>query len=102
MIDVSVPTGPLADAAARLARLLPARSSAPLSLRADRTGLLVVGTDGELSAQFRVPASTHEAGEVVVSRRGLAHTVAGLGAPAGRVVARGSRRSGRGGGGGAG
>src|SRR2546423_7130973 len=91
MIDVSVPTGPLADAAARLARLLPARSSAPLSLRADRTGLLVVGTDGELSAQFRVPASTHEAGEVVVSRRGLADTVAGLDAPEVRLVAEGSR-----------
>src|SRR5436305_300785 len=94
MLDVSASTGPLAEAAARLSRILPARSSpghAEVLLRADGTGVLLAATDGELSGQFHVPASVHEPGEVVVSRRGLAETLAGLDVPEVRLVVQGQR-----------
>ena len=70
---MTAPTGPLADAAARLSRLLPVRPSQPahagVLLRADHAGLVLAATDGELSAQVRVPGTTHETGEVVDAGR---------------------------------
>ncbi|GIH14821.1 DNA polymerase III subunit beta family protein [Rugosimonospora africana] len=94
-LDVSAQAGPLAEATARLARLLPARSVHPahagVLLRADDDGLLLIAADGEVSARLRVPAVTHGRGEVVVSRRGLAETVAALDVPEIRLVAEGSR-----------
>jgi DNA polymerase-3 subunit beta len=94
-LDVTVQAGPLAEAAGRLSRLLPTRSPQPaqagVMLRADGDGLLLVAADGELSARLRVPATTHEPGEVVISRRGLAETMATLDVPEVRLVAEGSR-----------
>ncbi len=94
-LDASAQAGPLAEAAARLARLLPVRATGPahagVLLRADGDGLLLVAADGEVSARLRVPAVVHGRGEVLVSRRGLAETVAALGTPEIRLVAEGSR-----------
>lgn len=94
-LDASVEAGPLAEAAARLARLLPVRTTHPahagVLLRADGDGLLLLAADGEVSARLRVPAVVHEWGEVLVSRRGLAETAAALDAPEVRLVAEGSR-----------
>ncbi|HEX7745880.1 MAG TPA: DNA polymerase III subunit beta [Micromonosporaceae bacterium] len=94
-LDLTARTAPLADAAARLHRFLPARSLQPalagVLLQADADGLLMAASDGEQSARMRVPVSVHTAGEVVVSRRGLAETLAALDAYDVRIVAEGSR-----------
>jgi len=89
MLDVTASTGPLAKAAARLCRLLPARAG--VLLRGDRAALRLAASDGELSAWFEVPAGVAGAGEVVVARRGLAETLAGLDAPEVRLAVEGSR-----------
>jgi DNA polymerase-3 subunit beta len=94
-LDATVQAGPLAEAAGRLSRLLPTRPAQPalaaVTVRAGDDGLLLVATDGERSVRLRVPATTHEPGEVVVSRRGLAETTATLDVPEVRLVAEGSR-----------
>src|SRR2546423_5078671 len=89
MLDVTASTGPLAEAAARLCRLLPARAG--VLLRGDRATLRLAASDGELSAWFEVPAGVAGPGEVVAARRGLAETLAGLDAPEGRLAVEGSR-----------
>src|SRR5256885_2258058 len=86
MLDVTASTGPLAKAAARLCRLLPARAG--VLLRGDRAALRLAASDGELSAWFEVPAGVAGAGEVGVARRGLAETLAGLDAPEVRLAGR--------------
>jgi DNA polymerase III subunit beta len=94
-LDLTARTAPLAEAAARMARLLPARSLQPMLagvlLRAEGDMLLLAASDGEQSAQVRVPATVHTAGAAVVSRRGLAETLAALDAYDLRLVAEGSR-----------
>lgn len=94
-LDVTAPTPPLAQAAARMSRLLSARPARPahsaVSLRADESGLLLVACDGELTVRVRVPATTHDPGEAVVSRRGLTNTLAALAAPQVRLIAEGTR-----------
>jgi DNA polymerase-3 subunit beta len=95
ILDVTAPTASLAEAAARISRLLPARPTQPVhagvSLRADAAGLLLVATDGELTVRVRVPTTTHGVGEAVVSRRGLSETLASLDVPQVRLVVEGSR-----------
>src|SRR5438270_11162648 len=92
MFDVTAVTGPLAQAAARLCRLLPTRlAHAGVLLRGDRSGLRLAAADGERSGWFGAPAIVTGTGEVVVARRGLAETLAGLAAPEVRLVAEGSR-----------
>ncbi|WP_203935634.1 DNA polymerase III subunit beta [Planosporangium mesophilum] len=95
IVDVTAPTEPLAEAAARMSRLLPVRSARPthagVLLRADDNGLLLVSSDGELTVRLRVVATTHEPGEIVVSRRGLTDTMAALDAPEVRLTAEGPR-----------
>ncbi|HEX5597324.1 MAG TPA: DNA polymerase III subunit beta [Micromonosporaceae bacterium] len=95
VLDVTARTAPLAEAAARMARLLPARSLQPMLagvlLRADGDSLLLTAAEGEQSVQVRVPVTVHTAGEVVVSRRGLAETLAALDAYEVRLAAEGPR-----------
>jgi DNA polymerase-3 subunit beta len=95
MFEVTAPTAPLAAAAARMSRLLPGRASRPahgaVLLRADAAGLSLVAADDECGVRMRVPVRTHGAGEVVVSRSGLAETVGLLDAPEVRLVAEGAR-----------
>jgi DNA polymerase-3 subunit beta len=94
-LDVTVHTGALTEAATRMSRLLPARSTQPahagVLVRADGGGLLLVATDGEVTVRARVPATTHDLGEVVVSRSGLTDTMAGLDAPEVRLISEGNR-----------
>lgn len=94
-LDVTVPTAPLADALARISRLLPARSLQParagLLVRADADGLLLIGGGDDLTVRVAMGATTHDPGEVVVSRRGLTDTVSALAAPEVRLAADGSR-----------
>src|SRR2546423_8651841 len=94
MLDVTASTGPLAEAAARLCRLLPARAG--VLLRGDRATLRLATSDGELSAWFEVPAGVAGPGEAVVARRGLPETLAGLDAPDVRLAVEGSRLAGPG------
>jgi DNA polymerase-3 subunit beta len=93
-LDVTAPTAPLAEAATRMSRLLPARSVQPahaaVLLHADEAGVLLVATDGELTVRVRVPTTTHEPGEAVVSRRRLADTLAALNEPHVRLLADGA------------
>jgi len=90
-----VARAPLAEAAACIARLLPARSlhSSPTSvvLRGDQAGLSVAGADGEVSVQVRVPAAVHCDGEVAVPRRVFADTLAALDTPEVRLAVEGAR-----------
>lgn len=94
-LELTAVTAPLAEAAARIARLLPARSLQPalatVLLRGDADGLLVAATDGELSVRVVVPAVVHTDGEVLVSRRGFADTLASLDAHEVRLAVEGSR-----------
>ncbi|WP_344407486.1 hypothetical protein, partial [Dactylosporangium fulvum] len=94
-LDVTVSAVAFAEAAALTARLLTIRSPQPVHaavlLRADDTGLHLSATDGALTVRLRVAATVHQPGAAVVPRRGLAETLAGLGAPEARVVAEGSR-----------
>ncbi|MER7009619.1 DNA polymerase III subunit beta [Dactylosporangium sp. NPDC000555] len=95
LLDVTAPVRLLAEAAALAVRLITGRSPHPVHaaalLRADEDGLALSATDGALTVRLRVPATVHEPGEALVSRRGLADTVAGLDAPEARLVAEGSR-----------
>jgi DNA polymerase III subunit beta len=94
-LDLTAPTAPLADAAARLHRLLPARSLQPafagVLLQAAPDGLLMSASDGEQSVRMRVPISVHTPGEALVSRRALAETLVAIDAYDIRIVAEGSR-----------
>ncbi|MEU8080555.1 DNA polymerase III subunit beta [Catellatospora citrea] len=94
-LDVSVGTGPLAEAAAQLLRLLPVRAHQPalagVLLRADAEGLELAASDGEAWARVRVSAAAHTDGEAVVSRRALADTLATLDAPQLRLCTEGAR-----------
>ncbi|WP_213450155.1 DNA polymerase III subunit beta [Rhizomonospora bruguierae] len=96
-LDLTVAGGALAEAAARISRLLPARTLQPalaaVLVTADPAAgeVVLAGSDGEQSAAVRVPAAVHGAGAVAVSRRGLAETLAGLDSPEVRLVAEGSR-----------
>ncbi|WP_218577887.1 DNA polymerase III subunit beta [Phytohabitans rumicis] len=94
-LELTTPTAPLAEAAARVARLLPARSLQPgmatVHLRGGAAGLALSATDGETSVRVLVPATVHVDGEAVVSRHGLADTLAGLDAPEARLAVEGSR-----------
>jgi DNA polymerase-3 subunit beta len=78
-----------------MSRVLPARSTQPahagVVIQADGDGLRFTAADGELTARFRVRATTHEPGEVVVSRRGLTDTLVGLAAPEVRLIVEGNR-----------
>lgn len=94
-LHLTARTAPLAEAAARLQRLLPARSLQPtrpgVLLEADPDGLLMSASDGEQSARVRVPVTVHTAGQVVVSRRALAETLMAIDAYDVRMVVEGSR-----------
>ncbi|WP_344620001.1 DNA polymerase III subunit beta [Dactylosporangium salmoneum] len=94
-LDVTAPIRLLADAAALVVRLLTGRSPHPVHaatlLRAEDDGLALTATDGSLTVRLRVPANVHAAGETLVSRRGLAETLAGLDAPEARLTAEGGR-----------
>jgi DNA polymerase-3 subunit beta len=94
-LDLTAQAAPLAEAAARIARLLPARSLQPVLagvlLRAEDDVVLFLATDGELSVRVRVPAAVHAPGEVLVSRRALAETLAALDAFEVRLAVEGSR-----------
>jgi DNA polymerase-3 subunit beta len=94
-LNLTAPAAALAEAATRIARLLPARVPQPalagVLLTADGDGLGLTATDGELTARARVPATVHEGGRVVVSRRGLADTLAALTTPEVRLAVEGSR-----------
>lgn len=94
-LDLTAEAAVLAEAAARMSRLLPARSLQPelagVLLRAEGSGLVLTATDGELSAEASLPATVHSAADVVVSRRGLAETLATLDAFTVRLVVEGSR-----------
>jgi DNA polymerase-3 subunit beta len=78
-----------------MARLLPSRSTQPahagVVVTADDLGLLLVAADGELTVQFRVRATTHDPGDVVVSRRAMTETLAALTTPEVRLVVEGHR-----------
>jgi DNA polymerase-3 subunit beta len=95
LLDVTAPVRHLAEAAALAVRLLTGRSPHPVHaaalLCADERGLTVSATDGTLVVRLRVAATVHEPGEALVSRRGLADTLAGLDSPEARLVAEGSR-----------
>jgi DNA polymerase-3 subunit beta len=94
-LHAAVVTGLLADAAARMSRLFPARSVRPehagLLLRAGDGGLALLASDGEVTVRTRLPAIVHERGEVLVSRRGLVETLSRLDAPEVRLALEGSR-----------
>ena len=79
-MDLTASTAALADAASRLARLLPARAAQPAhtaaTLAAGPDGLLLTGTDGEATARVRVAATVHGPGRAAVGRRALADTLA--------------------------
>ncbi len=94
-LDVTVDSGALSEAAARMSRLLPTRSTQPahagVLVRADDSGLLLLANGGEVTVRIRVPATTHDLGEAVVPRRGLTDTMAGLDAPEVRLTSEGNR-----------
>ncbi|MET7402848.1 DNA polymerase III subunit beta [Dactylosporangium sp. NPDC005572] len=94
-MDVDVDAGALADAATLANRLLTARSPQPVHgavrLHATATALELSATDGTLTVRLTVPALARAVGEAVVPRRALAETVAGLSAPAARLVIEGRR-----------
>ncbi|WP_212831327.1 DNA polymerase III subunit beta [Catellatospora sp. TT07R-123] len=94
-LDLTVPTALLADAAARLLRLLPVRAIRPalagVLLRGAGDRLELHATDGEAAACVRLPALVHTDGEATLSRRALADTLAHLDAPQLRVAVEGSR-----------
>ncbi|WP_432825119.1 hypothetical protein [Dactylosporangium sp. CA-092794] len=94
-LDVTAPVRLLAEAAALLVRLLTGRSPQPVHaavrLCADETGLALTATDGALVVRLHVPATVHDPGEALVSRRGLADTLAGLDPPEARLVGEGGR-----------
>lgn len=102
-LELTAVTAPLAEAAARLVRLLPARSlhasPATVLLRADAAGLTLAASDAELSVRTHAPATVHTDGSVVVARRAFADTVAALDAPDVRLAVEGSRLAIRTGGG---
>jgi DNA polymerase III subunit beta len=82
MVDLTVITARLAEAAALLVRVLSRRetsvatSAVLLTARAD--SLELAGTDGHVTARVTVPCTGYETGQALVSRRGLAATVAAL------------------------
>ncbi|HEX2774508.1 MAG TPA: hypothetical protein VHN18_19045, partial [Micromonosporaceae bacterium] len=94
-LHLTARTSAMAEAAARLHRLLPARTLqatlAGVLLHADGDGLLLSASDGEQSARVRIPVSVHTAGETVVSRRGLAETLAALDSHEVQISTEGSR-----------
>ncbi len=94
-LSLTAQTAALAEATTRMVRLLPARplqpSLAGVLLSADEHGLLLTATDGEVTARARVPATVHVGGSAVVSRRGLADTLATLTTPEVRLAVEGSR-----------
>lgn len=94
-MDVTAPVARLATAAALMLRLLTARSLQPSHagalLRADDTGLHLIGTDGEVVVHLRVPATVHTPGEVVVPRRAVAETLTALDAADARLTVQGGR-----------
>lgn len=102
-LELTAVTAPLAEAAARLVRLLPARSlhasPATVLLRADAGGLTLAASDAELAVRLHAPATVHTDGAVVVARRAFADTVAALDAPDVRLAVEGSRLAIRTGGG---
>jgi DNA polymerase-3 subunit beta len=102
-LELTAVTAPLAEAAARLVRLLPARSlhasPATVLLRADAGGLTLAASDAELSVRLHASATVHTDGSVVVARRAFADTVAALDAPDVRLAVEGSRLAIRTGGG---
>jgi DNA polymerase-3 subunit beta len=93
--ETTAATKPLAEAAVGLARLLPARALQPAQaavlVRAAADRVVLAAADGELTAEMGVPATGHVPGEVVVSRRALAETLASLDAPEVRLAVEGSR-----------
>ncbi|MGN9911288.1 DNA polymerase III subunit beta [Phytohabitans sp. LJ34] len=95
VLDLTADAASLAEAAGRIARLMPARPSQPalagVLLGADRQGLLLTATDGELTARARVSATVHVEGSAVVSRRAFAETLAALATPEVRLSVEGSR-----------
>ncbi|GAA4249753.1 DNA polymerase III subunit beta [Dactylosporangium darangshiense] len=94
-LDATAPVRHLAEAAALAVRLLTGRSPHPVHsavlLHGGEDGLTLSATDGALTVRLHVPATVHEPGEALVSRRGLADTLAGLDPPEARLVAEGSR-----------
>ncbi|GLI02683.1 DNA polymerase III subunit beta [Phytohabitans aurantiacus] len=102
-LELTAVTAPLAEAAARLVRLLPARSlhasPATVLLSADAGGLTLAASDAELSVRVHASATVHTDGAVVVARRAFADTVAALDAPEVRLAVEGSRLAIRTGGG---
>jgi DNA polymerase-3 subunit beta len=94
-LEVTATTGPLAEAAVRVARLLPTRTLQPAQaavlVRAEAHRLVLLAADGEVTAEVAVAAVGHTPGEVVVSRRALAETLASLDAPELRLAVEGSR-----------
>jgi DNA polymerase-3 subunit beta len=94
-LNLTAQTAALAEAATRVARLLPARPLQPalagVLLSADERGLLLSATDGELTVRAWVPATVHIDGSAVVSRRVFGDTLAALCAPEVRLAAEGSR-----------
>ncbi|MEJ3750108.1 DNA polymerase III subunit beta [Actinomycetes bacterium KLBMP 9797] len=94
-LELTAATAPLAEAAARIARLLPSRSpygaAATVLLRADAAGLSLTASDAELSVWVEVSAMTHTDGVVAVPRRAFADTLAALDAPEVRLAVEGSR-----------
>lgn len=94
-LNLTAQTTALAEAAARVARLLPARplqsALAGVLLTADERGLQLRATDGELTVRARVPATVNVDGSVVVSRRVFGDTLAALHTPEVRLAVEGSR-----------
>jgi DNA polymerase-3 subunit beta len=94
-LNLTVQTAALAEAATRVARLLPARPLQPalagVLLSADERGLLLSATDGDLAVRAWVPATVHMNGSAVVSRRVFGDTLAAIGTPEVRIAAEGSR-----------
>ncbi|HZM79894.1 MAG TPA: DNA polymerase III subunit beta [Candidatus Limnocylindrales bacterium] len=95
MADLTVITTRLAGAAALIVRALPRRATSVaasgvlLTVRADAVEL--AGTDGHVTVRVTVPCTGYETGHVLVSRRGLAATVAALDTAETRLTVEGSR-----------
>ncbi len=88
-------TARLAEAAALIVRALPRRgtsvSASAVLLTVGADAVELAGTDGQITVRVTVPCIGFETGHALVSRRGLAATVAALDAPETRLAAEGSR-----------
>jgi DNA polymerase-3 subunit beta len=89
-MDLTASTRTLATAVSEAARLLPGTLSSVL-LRADASGLMLVGADSERAVRLACEASVHSDGHAVVPVTPLAETLRMLDAPVVRLVVEGSR-----------